>query len=59
MDSKFMQIKKQIELKKDQEKTKTLQETVENPAAFKQDMAKFYGVNPGATRDIDLKQFTG
>jgi hypothetical protein len=35
-------------------KQKSLKEIVSDPEGFKKDMAKFYGVNPGATREIDL-----
>ena len=41
------------------DKTKTLRETVKDEKDFKKDMAKFYGVNPGATKDVDLNQFVG
>ena len=54
MESKYVQIMKQIEAKKESEKTKSMKEVVKNEADFKKDMAKFYGVSPGATRDIDL-----
>jgi hypothetical protein len=56
MDSKYIQIKKQIEAKKEAEKTKSIKEIVKNESEFKKDMAKFYAVYPGATRDIDLGQ---
>jgi len=32
---------------------------VKNEPEFKKDMAKFYGVNPGATKDLDLNHFLG
>lgn len=54
MNTKYVSIKKQIENKKEAEKTKTLKQVVTNEADFKKDMAKFYGVNPGATKDVDL-----
>jgi len=59
MDPKYIQIRKQIEAKQEAEKTKSLKEVVKNEADFKKDMAKFYGVNPGATKDVDLRQFIG
>ncbi len=54
MDSKYVQIKKQIEAKHEAEKSKTLKQVVKNENEFKKDMAKFYDVNPGATRDVNL-----
>ena len=59
MGQKYQQIKKQIEAKQEAEKTKTLKQVVKNETEFKKDMAKFYSVNPGATKDIDLQQFIG
>ena len=44
-------------MRKEQEKQKTLKETVKNETEFKKDMAKFYAVNPGATKQVDLGQF--
>jgi hypothetical protein len=55
MDPKYVQIRKQIEARQEAEKTKSLKEVVKNETEFKKDMAKFYGVNPGATKDVDLK----
>jgi len=49
-----MQIQKQIEAKKELSKAKSVKEVVKDQAAFKNDMAKFYSVNPGATKNIDL-----
>ncbi len=46
-------------MRKEQEKQKTLKETVKNETEFKKDMAKFYAVNPGATKQVDLGQFVG
>lgn len=59
MDSKYVMIKKQVEAKQEAEKTKNLKEVVKNEVEFKKDMVKFYGVNPGATKEVDLTQFTG
>jgi len=73
MESKYMQIivnfnkgqkqyfpyKKQVEAKKEGERTKSMKELVKNEADFKKDMAKFYGVNPAATRDIELGMIVG
>jgi hypothetical protein len=36
-----------------------LKDTVQNETDFKKDMAKFYGVNPGATKDVNLNHFVG
>jgi phage portal protein BeeE len=35
-----------------------LKDVVKRPLAFKKDMAKFYGVNPSMTKDVDLQKFT-
>lgn len=59
MDTKFVEIQKQIEAKKEGEKTKTLKETVKDQVEFKKDMAKFYAVNPAATKHVELDQFVG
>jgi hypothetical protein len=48
-----------LKAKAEAEKTKTLKEVVKNPTDFKKDMAKFYGVNPGATKEIDLELYLG
>lgn len=32
---------------------------MKNESEFKKDMAKFYGVNPGATKEVDLNHFIG
>jgi hypothetical protein len=36
-----------------------LKQTVKNETEFKKDMAKFYGVNPAATREVELSHFVG
>jgi hypothetical protein len=36
-----------------------LKEVVKEENGFKKDMAKFYGVNPGATKDVQLDHFVG
>lgn len=59
MNNKYIQIKKALEAKEEAAKQKTLKETVKNEAEFKKDMAKFYGVNPGATKDVPLDHFIG
>ena len=59
MNNKYIQIKKALEAKEEAAKQKTLKETVKNEVAFKLDMAKFYGVNPAATKDIPLDHFIG
>ena len=59
MGNKYMQIKKQVEAKQEAEKTKTLKQVVANEQEFKKDMAKFYGVNPGATKDVNLNHYIG
>lgn len=59
METKYMQIKKQLEQRKEAEQQKTLKQTVKNENEFKKDMAKFYGVNPGATKDVELSHFVG
>lgn len=46
-------------MKKEQEKTKTLKEVVKDQDGFKKDMAKFYGVNPAATKNVELDHFVG
>jgi hypothetical protein len=48
-----------MEVKKELEKTKSLKDIVKRPIEFKKDMAKFYGVNPGTTKNVDLEQFIG
>ena len=32
---------------------------VKDEKEFKKDMAKFYAVNPGATKDVNLNDFVG
>ena len=59
MDPKFIEQKKKEEQKLESEKTKTLKEVVKDETAFKKDMAKFYGVNPGATKEVELGHFVG
>lgn len=59
MESRYMQIKKQMEAREEAMKPKTLKQVVSDKEGFKKDMAKFYGVNPGMTRDVDLNQFVG
>ena len=59
MDPKFIEQKKKEEQKLESEKTKTLKEVVKDETAFKKDMAKFYGVNPGATKDVPLENYVG
>jgi len=59
MANKYMAIKKQQEAKIESEKTKTLKQVVQNETNFKKDMAKFYGVNPGATKEVNLDHFVG
>ncbi|CDW75394.1 UNKNOWN [Stylonychia lemnae] len=59
MASKYMGIRKQIEAKQESQKTKTLKQVVVSETDFKKDMAKFYGVNPGATKDVNLNHFVG
>lgn len=59
LDSKYMQIQKSLENRKEAEKQKTLKQTVKNEQEFKKDMAKFYGVNPGATKEVELGHFVG
>jgi hypothetical protein len=54
MGDKYTQIKKQMEARQEAEKNKTLKEVVKDEANFKKDMAKFYDVNPAATKDVDL-----
>ena len=46
-----------MEAKEEAMKPKTLKEIVppQNEADFKKDMAKFYDVNPAATKEVDLK----
>jgi hypothetical protein len=36
-----------------------LKEVVKDENGFKKDMAKFYGVNPGATKEVPLENFLG
>lgn len=48
-----------MEARKEAEKQKTLKQTVKNVSEFKKDMAKFYGVNPAATKDVELGYFVG
>ena len=57
MEGQYMKLKKQTEAKKEAEKGKTLRETVKDQEGFKRDMAKFYGVNPGLTKNVDLNHF--
>jgi hypothetical protein len=59
MESKYVQIQKQIEARKEAEKQKSLKQVVKNETEFKKDMAKFYGVNPGATKGVELSHFVG
>jgi hypothetical protein len=59
MGNKFVLIKKQLEAKQEAEKSKTLKQVVGNEQEFKKDMAKFYGVNPGATKEVNLNYFVG
>lgn len=59
MDSKYMIIKKQMEAREEALKQKTLKETVKDEEGFKKDMAKFYGVNPGLTKEVNLNHFIG
>ena len=54
-----MQIQKSLETRKEAEKQKSLKQTVKDEQGFKKDMAKFYGVNPGATKDVELSHFVG
>ena len=47
-------------MKKERAKDKTLKETVVgDKEGFKKDMAKFYGVNPAMTKNVDLENFIG
>ena len=46
-------------MKKELEKTKSLKEVVTDHDGFKKDMAKFYAVNPAATKNVELDQFVG
>ncbi len=59
MGNKYQQIQNQLKAKEEAEKAKTLKEVVKNPTEFKKDMAKFYGVNPGAKKDVDLELHLG
>lgn len=36
-----------------------MKQVVANEGEFKRDMAKFYAVNPGATKDVNLNHFVG
>lgn len=59
MDSKYVEIQKEIERKKELDKVKSLKEIIPRPFEFKKDMAAFYGVNPSTTKNIDLELFVG
>lgn len=48
-----------MKAKEEAEKKKSLKDVVKNPTEFKKDMAKFYGVNPGATKDVNLELYIG
>lgn len=59
MGTKYAQIQNMLKVKEEAEKQKSLKDVVRNPTEFKKDMAKFYGVNPGATKDVNLDLYIG
>jgi hypothetical protein len=48
-----------MEAKLESEKSKTLKQVVSNENEFKKDMAKFFGLNLGATKEVNLNHFVG